>query len=66
MKANGHPDAHRYPLGKLANESEILRTVKRREMAFRMVVDQHVGSATFTGGKKAVRAFEKLLSQLEE
>jgi hypothetical protein len=31
-----------------------------------MVVDQHVASASFMGGKKAVKAFEKLLRELED
>jgi hypothetical protein len=66
LKANGHGDAHRYPLGKLANEDELLRTIKRREMAFRMVADQHVGSAVFSGGKKGIRAYEKFLRDLED
>jgi hypothetical protein len=35
-------------------------------MAFRAVVDQHVGSAVFSGGKKGIRALEKLLRDLEE
>jgi len=35
-------------------------------MAFRAVVDQNVGSAVFSGGKKAIRSFEKLLRELEE
>lgn len=30
-----------------------------------MVADQHVGSAVFSGGKKSIRALEKLLQKLE-
>ncbi len=62
---NGHPWAHKYPLPKLAAEVELLDTIKRRELAVRAVVDQHVGSACFSGGKKAIRALEKLLRELE-
>ena len=31
----------------------------------RMVADQHVGSAVFSGGKKSIRALEQLLKKLE-
>jgi len=31
-----------------------------------MVVDQHVGSAVVSGSKKGIRAFEKLLRELED
>ena len=59
-------DAHRYALGKLANERELLESIKRREMAFRLVADQHVGSAVFAGSKKSVRSLEKFLRELED
>jgi hypothetical protein len=62
---NGHPWAHKYPLPKLAIETEFLDTVRRRELAIRAVVDQHVGSACFSGGKKATKALEKLIRELE-
>jgi len=35
-------------------------------MAFRMVADQHVGSAVFSAGKKGIRAYEKFLRELED
>lgn len=66
LKANGHPFANRYPLAKLANEEELLKKIKRRELAFQMVADQHVGSAVFVGGKKGIRAYQKFLKDLED
>jgi len=66
LKANGHPEAQLYPLGKLANEELLLSRVKKREAALRVAIDQTVGSAVFNGSKKAVRALNKLIESLED
>lgn len=62
---HGHPFASYYPLGKLGNESMLFNTIQRREMAFRASVDQTVGSAVFSGDKKARSAYKKLIRELE-
>lgn len=59
-------EAHLYPLGKLANEQEVLKGLKKQEMIFRMVADQHVGSAVFGGSKKGLKALQKFLKDLED
>jgi hypothetical protein len=53
-------------LGKLANEFLLTSAVQRRVMAFRLASDQAGRSAAFMGGKDAVRAFKKLMRELEE
>ena len=44
----------------------MLRRLKRREMAFRVMADQNVGSVVFSGGNKAIMAYEKFLQELED
>lgn len=65
LKAHGHRFANRYSLAKLANERDILDRIRRRDLAVKVIADQHVGSAVFSGSKKGIRALEKLIQQLE-
>jgi len=62
--SRGHPYASRYPLGKLANEAALATIVQRQEAAFRATVDQTVGASVFSGGRKALNAFKKLIRDL--
>jgi hypothetical protein len=66
LTAHGHPYAAFYPLGKLGNETLLFASIQRNEMAFRASVDQTVGSAVFSGGKKALNALKKLLRELTD
>ena len=64
MRANGHPDAHLYPLHVVYTEAEILAGHLNNQIASAGLLTQMAVQSLFS--KKAAKAFEEQIKKLTD